>query len=336
MVMVVMAASFGERIHDGDDQKLSEMDNMLHYNPIYHSLDEGECKMRITMLKGFLVAALLLITSLSHAKPLVLSSLKPLTLIAQEIAGTAADVDTLLPESASHHDYPLKVSDYSRLQKADLFVWIGPELESFLQKPVANLPATKILTIYDLPGLFWPDEASVSEDHHAKDPHLWLDARNAVTVARAITEKLIKLDASNTDLYRKNLQAFASKMHELDNRLLAQMKPASGVGFAVYHEGFAHFVSHYGLRQLDYVTFTPEQKPGAKHMQQLRERLSKDGRCLFLEPYNNLQATRDLAQELHLRIGTLDALGTQSTKTYSQLLEQMATDFLTCLTNVRH
>lgn len=286
------------------------------------------------------ITALLLATCTAQAKPLVLSSLKPLTLIAQEIAGTNADVDTLLPASASHHDYPLRVSDHARLQNADVFLWVGPELESFLQKPIANLPRTKIITAYELAGIQWPAEAGAigehDHEHHAKDPHLWLDPRNAVVVAQAIAEKLAQIDATNAKQYRTNLQAFSAKMQQLDAKLQISLKPVSAVGFAVYHEGFAHFVSHYGLHQLDYVAFTPEQKPGAKHMLQLRERLAKEGKCLFLEPYNNMQSTRDLAQELQLRVGTIDALGTQGAASYAQLLEQMAAAFLACLTNGRN
>lgn len=286
------------------------------------------------------IAALLLATCTAQAKPLVLSSLRPLTLIAQEIAGTNADVDTLLPASASHHDYPLKVSDHARLQKADVFLWVGPELESFLQKPIANLPQAKIITAYDLAGIQWPAAASLvgqdDHDHHAKDPHVWLDPRNAVVVAQAVTEKLVQVDMVNAKQYRANLQVFTAKMQQLDGKLQISLKPVAAVGFAVYHEGFAHFVSHYGLHQLDYVAFTPEQKPGAKHMHQLRERLAKEGKCLFLEPYNNMQSTRDLAQELQLRVGTLDALGTQGATSYAQLLEQMAAAFSTCLANGRN
>ncbi len=286
------------------------------------------------------ITVLLLEAFTAQAKPLVLSSLKPLTLIAQEVAGVNADADTLLPASASHHDYPLKVSDYTRLQKADVFLWVGPELESFLQRPIANLPSTKIITAYELAGIQWPANTSlVGEDdhgHQAKDPHLWLDPRNAVVVAQAVADHLIQIDVANAKQYRVNLQAFAAKMQQLDIKLQVSLKPVSAVGFAVYHEGFAHFVSRYGLHQLDYVAFTPEQKPGAKHMHQLRERLAKEGKCLFLEPYNNMQSTRDLAQELQLRVGTLDALGTQGATSYTQLLEQMAAAFSACLANGRN
>lgn len=284
------------------------------------------------------IALLSLWALTAQAKPQVLASLNPLGLIAREIAGNCADVDRLLPVTASHHDYPMKTSDYARLQKADLILWVGPELESFLQKPLANLPANKIIGAYRLPGLSWPAQTpAVVESHgdegHERDPHIWLNPRNALVVARALSDRLAQVDPANAGQYAANLQAFTQKMLVLDNNLQQSLKPLAGRGFAVYHEGFAHFVSHYGLHQLDYVTFTPEQKPGAKHLIQLRERLEKEGVCLFLEPYNDAQSARDLAQELHLRTGTLDAMGGQQVTSYAQLLEMMANAFSACLAN---
>ena len=296
--------------------------------------------MRHAFLSSVMALALLFVAAASHAKPVVLSSLKPLTLIAREIAGTSADVDTLLPATASHHDYPLKTSDYGRLKNADLVLWVGPELESFLQKPLANLAPAKVITAYDLKGINWPTENHVADaqggHQHEHDPHLWLDPRNAIVVATALAGKLAQIDAANKKQYEGNLRLFVVKMTKLDEKLQLLLKSVAGVGFAVYHEGFSHFVSHYGLHQLDYVTFTPEQKPGARHLLQLREALMKEGKCLFLEPYKDTQSARDLALELHLRIGELDALGVRGEPTYEQLLEQMADAFSACLTNRRN
>ncbi len=49
-----------------------------------------------------------------------------------------------------------------------------------------------------------------------------------------------------------------------------------------------------------------------------------------------MQSVRALAQDLHLNLGTLDALGTQGAATYQQLLEQMAEAFSACLANRRN
>lgn len=266
------------------------------------------------------------------AKPLVVASIKPLALIAREIAGGQADVQTLIPVTASHHDHPLKVSDHSLLRAADLVIWVGPEMESFLQKPLANLPSEKLLGAYKLPGLFWPAEhTGEDEHHHERDPHLWLDPRNGIRLAKAISERLGKLDPANAGLYSTNERAFVAKITKLDQQLMQQLKPVAGRGFAVYHEGYNHFVDHYGLHQLNYVTYTPEQKPGARHLAQLRKDLAGGGKCLFLEPYNDMASARDLARELNVRLGSLDPLGGPNVSNYSQLLEQMAAAFVTCL-----
>lgn len=315
---------------------------MLHYNPLPHSfrlqstLLAGNVKaMRKSLFSLVAMIGLVLVANMGHAKPLVLSSLKPLTLIAQEITGSSAEVDTLLPATASHHDYPLKASDYARLQKADVVLWIGPELESFLQKPIANLTSAKIITAYELKGLYWPKSHSAAEARHdhEQDPHLWLDPRNAVLVAQTLTAKLSLIDATHAPQYAENLRLFTEKTQKLDEKLKASLKPLAGIGFVVYHEGFGHFVSHYGLHQLDYLTYTPEQKPGARHLHQLRQILAKEGRCLFLEPYGDTQSARNLAQEFKLRTGILDSLGTQGVENYPQLLEQMSNSFLACLAN---
>ncbi len=60
------------------------------------------------------------------------------------------ETEVLLPDGASEHDYSLRPSDVKRLQNADLVVWVGPEMEAFMQKPVSKLPEAKQVTIAQL------------------------------------------------------------------------------------------------------------------------------------------------------------------------------------------
>ena len=277
--------------------------------------------------------------SLAQAKPRLLASIKPLALIAQEVAGVEVAVDTLLPASASPHDYPLKMSDHRRLRDADLVLWIGPELEAFLAKPLRNLPQAQQLSAYGLAGIQWPEaedvvqEGQVAHDHghHSHDPHLWLNPHNAALLATALAERMAQLQPASAAVFRARAQAFAQAMALLDQRLQAELAPFRERGFAVYHEGYGHFVQHYGLRQLAYITFTPERRPGARHLHQLRQLMAADGVCIFSEPYQGNQSLDTLARELKLRQGQLDALGAESVETYGQLLERMAQAFATCL-----
>ncbi len=166
------------------------------------------------------------------AKPQVLASIKPLALIAQEVAGDLAVVETLLPVTASAHDYPLKMSDHRRLQDADLVLWVGPELETFLARPLAKLPAQKIMTSYQLAGLFWPepvdhDHVHTSHDHHhgGRDPHIWLDPRNAGVIARELAQRLGQLAPAAAAQFIQNAERFSESLANLDAQLIAQLTP---------------------------------------------------------------------------------------------------------------
>jgi zinc transport system substrate-binding protein len=266
----------------------------------------------------------------------ILTSIKPLALIAQEILGEHGRVNTLLPITGSPHDYPLKISDVRNLHKADLVLWVGPELETFLAQPLGNLSEAKTLSVFGLPGLFWPEselhDVLATENHlHERDPHLWLDPRNAAIVARAIAQKLGVIRPELTPVFLANAERFALEMETLDQRLSAELAPIKQEGFAVYHEGYLHFVDRYQLRQLGYVTYAPERRPGAKHLYQLRQSLIGRASCLFIEPYYDSGGARKMAKELGLRIGVLDPIGGEHIQTYEQLLIALAGEFLACL-----
>lgn len=273
----------------------------------------------------------------AHAQVEVLASIKPLGLIAEEVVGSRGKVDNLLSGSASPHDYPLKVSDMQRLKSADLVLWIGPELETFLSKALDQLPPQQQLRAQQIEGLHWPSEeenetepADPHEHFHQRDPHLWLDPRNGAQVALALAERLAEIDPSNAEHYRSNARQLAERLDLLDQQLAQRLSMVSEPGFAVYHQGYSHFVQRYGLNQLGYVTYGPEQRPGARHLYELRQRL-ENAKCLFTEPYYDTSSAKQLAQDVNLKLGHLDPLGAENIHSYPALIEAMAEAFSTCL-----
>lgn len=273
--------------------------------------------------------------------PQILASIKPLGLIAQEVVGEYGSVDILLPIAASPHDYPLKISDLNRLREADIVLWVGAELETFLNRPLANLSPAQTLTVMSLPGVHWPSEQTLEVEHaldsknhhhhHVRDPHVWLDPQNAVVIARALAEELSRIAPENARIYVLNAENFAKQMQALDQDLRAKLIPVQPLGFAVYHEGYLHFVQRYGLRQMGYVTVNPERRPGAKHLYTLRQILSGRTKCLFIEPYYDPPNIGGLAKELNVKVGVLDPIGGKHISTFTDLLEALAKDFLACL-----
>lgn len=103
------------------------------------------------MFKKTLIGLAVLGASVAQAD--VLTSIRPLGFIANAITDGVTETKVLLPVTASPHDYSLKPSDVSQLQSAQLVVWVGEELEGFLEKSIDKLPKEKVLTLENVDAI---------------------------------------------------------------------------------------------------------------------------------------------------------------------------------------
>lgn len=275
---------------------------------------------------------------------LVVASIQPLALLVRELLqqveqpvdGTLAQVETLLPATVSPHHYALRISDRQRLERADLVVWIGPELERFLTKTLSGYDDRQ-LALAELPQMHWPTlhvspESEIGEYHHFLDPHLWLNPDNGIRIIEALVERLQLLQPSMAEVYQRAGERLIGRLQQLDITLAQLLRPVKDRGFAVYHQGYDHWVAHFGLNQMASVTLLPEQKPGARHLYQLRQQLQGQGYCLFVEVNGANRAAEALARDAGLAVKELDPLGVgESVHSYTGLLEQMAEGMLQCL-----
>ena len=101
--------------------------------------------------KTAIAAAILSFSAVASAT--IVTSIKPLGFIASAIANEVTDVDVLVPTGASPHDYNLKPSDAQKLKSAEMVVWIGEDVDLFLDKSIDDLDYKKVLTIKDIAAI---------------------------------------------------------------------------------------------------------------------------------------------------------------------------------------
>ncbi|MDN3638142.1 zinc ABC transporter substrate-binding protein [Simiduia curdlanivorans] len=283
-----------------------------------------------------LVFLLALSGSLSVFAAKLVVSIEPLAMLVEPLLGPDDSLRVLLKPNTSPHHYSLKASDMRALQQADLILWVGPELEQFLQKPLATLPAA--LQLDQLAQLSWPDQAELSEPHHshahtARDPHLWLNPDNALAVANAVAQRLQALAGVDGAVVQARLAVMQTRIAALSVELERDLGELRELQFMVYHQAYGHWNQRFGLTQLSAVSLTPEQKPGARHIYQLKER-AKDAQCLLAEAFYDNQSTQQLAKELGLPLVLLDPLGTNvapGEHRYETLMRNLAADMKACL-----
>ncbi|MGF1737495.1 zinc ABC transporter substrate-binding protein ZnuA [Photobacterium satsumensis] len=100
----------------------------------------------------------------------VVSTVKPITMIVQELTQGVTSTETLLPAGASPHDYALRPSDARKLNDADLVIWVGPELEQFLTKILEDKENVLTLTAQDsIQFRHYGDAHDDHDDHEGHD-----------------------------------------------------------------------------------------------------------------------------------------------------------------------
>ena len=161
---------------------------------------------------------------LAQSKTLnIVTSIPPLNALTAGITEGISEPTMIIPAGVSHHHHTFKPSTMRALQNADVLIWIGPNLETFLQKPIQNLsPSTTLITIEKIPTLRKygirnnTDWMTVHTHESGIDPHVWLDPQNAIVIIENVTQTFSKLDPKNSIAYQNNATKMIQQINTLD------------------------------------------------------------------------------------------------------------------------
>lgn len=296
------------------------------------------------------------LSSHASAAPKVVATIQPLHALAAGVMGEIATPTLLIKGGHSPHNYSLRPSEAKALADANLIIWIGPELESFLVKPLANLAyGTRQLALLQQPELTrLPQRAGGTwnvNDHHADEteherekskdlagsynPHLWLDPQNAIHIIRLLADVLTELDPTNSTAYHNNALILQKRLQELDQELDQSLSSINDLPYLVFHDAYPYFEQRYNLNPLGAISVSPERRTGAKRIAEIREKIkTSEARCVFAEPQFKPQLIETLISGTSAKSGILDPLGADLTagpESYFTLLRQMANSLQQCL-----
>jgi len=309
-----------------------------------------------------LFCAVFLTSPAALAEVRVLTSIKPLQLIAAAVQDGVGSPEVLLPPGASPHHYALRPSDVRRVREVALLYWVGPDLESFLPRVLAARSQPSV-AVQDLPGMHlrhFGDGHAEDDDHDdqahdehdqeladehdqahrpgALDAHLWLLPANARVIAARMAADLGAADPANAARYQANLAAFGARLEALDQRLQARLSGLSGRAgkpYFVFHEAYDYFEAAYGLEHAGVFSVASEVQPGARHVAAMRARLEQAGpACVFSEPPMRPRLAETLTAGLPVTLAELDTMGGAlpvDAHGYESLLANLASELAGCL-----
>lgn len=245
----------------------------------------------------------------------VVSSIRPLALMVEALAGEDVGSRVLSSAGSSPHDFVLRPSERALLASARLVFWMGPVLE----RPLAALlqrgerPAIALL------------EAGQT------DPHVWLDPRAAAGMARRMSAALLARGLVDSEEAARRLLAFEEALRVREAATAAALAPLAGLPFLALHDGYRPFVTRYGLRQVAALPGDHERQPGARSLLELRRAARASGaHCLLQERGDNRSLAQALVHDLGLRAVEVDPLAARATD-FDTFLATFAADVARCL-----
>ncbi|MCO7519571.1 MULTISPECIES: zinc ABC transporter substrate-binding protein [unclassified Pseudomonas] len=303
---------------------------------------------RVATVSRFLAFFVAFIACSAQAEVRLLTSIKPLQQIAAAMQDGVGSPDVLLPPGASPHHYALRPSDVRKVADADLLYWIGPDMEGFLPRVLANRrkPTTAVQALAGMQLRHFGEDSHAHEDadhddhdHDHRpgslDAHLWLSSVNARVIATQMAGDLAAADPANAARYQANLKQFVERLDALDLRIKQRVAGIAGKPYFVFHEAFDYFEAAYGLKHAGVFSVASEVQPGAQHVAAMRQRLQAVGKtCVFSEPPLRPRLAETLTAGLPVRLAELDALGGSDAvdgKGYERLLEKLGGDLAGCL-----
>ena len=273
----------------------------------------------------------------------------------------------LLEPGASPHHYSLRPSEVAALHNADVIFWGGPDLESFLVKPLQSVGDAKTVSLSKTPKLIllatrtgkeWEhdhahdqnyehahdhsedhthDDDNGEEAHHHGpiDMHFWRDPRNAIAMADYITKVLSEKDSSHAKIYQENNKKLKTRLQQLDLHLAGKLKKIQNKPFLVFHDAYQYFEKRYHLNAVGSITIHPELPLSLQRLNALRNIIkSSKAICVFSEPQFKPKLVERLATETGIKTGVLDPLGpktSEGAEGYFQMLENLADSLVQCL-----
>lgn len=285
----------------------------------------------------------------------VVASLKPIHSLVAGVLGEAGNPRLLLKGTASPHTYRMRPSDAAALAGADLIVWVGEPMETFLHRAIQNLGGrAAVLTIHEMPGMqllrnreggIWEsddhEEAHVDEHeghghHHDEyNMHVWLDPGNARRIVDAVADALTELEPGQAGTWRANALEMRRRIDELDSSLEGLLTPVREHAFVVFHDAYQYFERAYGLNGKGAVAVDPARAPSAKRLVELRTALTEHGvRCVFTEPQFKPDLVRTVIEGSEVRVAVLDPVGADmapGSDAWFQIMRGLGDSLTTCL-----
>jgi zinc/manganese transport system substrate-binding protein len=232
-----------------------------------------------------------------------------LAAIAREIGGDAVEVKALAKPTEDPHFVDAKPSHLVTLNRADVLIeggaelelgWLPPLLDNARNDKIApgapgRIVASQGIRMLEVPATF---DRSKGDVHSLGNPHFLLDPLDVKIVAANIADHFAQVAPASAELFKANLNRFDARV----DRELAEwqklLAPYRGAKIVTYHKDFVYFAERFGLEIVGELEPKPGIAPSPAHLAKVISAMqATKARVLLVQPYQNRKTAETVARQ---------------------------------------
>ncbi|WP_448572633.1 metal ABC transporter solute-binding protein, Zn/Mn family [Trichothermofontia sp.] len=237
------------------------------------------------------------------ARPQVVATSTIIADLTDAVGGDQIQLTGILEPGADPHIYEPVPADSVALEKADLILYNGFNLEPGLIKMMnaAGTRAQKLAV-----GEVVPPLDLDYEGQKVPDPHVWGDVENAIAMVTAIKTALIDLAPTQQAQIQQNADRLIADLQKLDAWVAQQIAtiPPNNRQLVTTHDAFQYYAHAYGLQIVGtLIGISTEEQPSAQTIRSLVTAIKNTGvPSIFAETTINPVLITTVAQEAGVQL----------------------------------
>lgn len=273
-------------------------------------------------------------------KILVVSTNTIIADLTETIGGEAIEHIGILRPGDDPHTYEPVPRDVELIEKADLIIYNGYNLEPALIRLIeaTGIQAQKLAVGEKVPPL-----ETEYQGNKIPDPHVWGNAANGIIMVNTIRDSLIALSPENAAEFTANAAQLTAELEELHEWIKAQIAtiPEDQRFLITTHDAFGYYAQAYDIPVAGtLIGISTEEQPSAQTMQNLVTEIKTLGvKAIFAETTINPSLIATVASEAGVTLAPdklyADSIGIPGSEadTYIKMLKTNTLTIVEALTN---
>ncbi|AJZ87755.1 iron ABC transporter substrate-binding protein [Klebsiella michiganensis] len=209
----------------------------------------GKLKLTQSIFAAAAALAMLFGAAQAQAKFKAITTFTIIADMAQNVAGDAADVESITKPGAEIHEYQPTPGDIRRAQGAQLILTNGLNLELWFAKFYQHLKGVPEVVVTT--GI-QPTGITEGPYNGKPNPHAWMSPQNALIYVDNIRDAFVKYDPDNAATYTRNAEAYKQKIRQTIEPLRNELAkiPADKRWLVTSEGAFSYLANDFGLKEL--------------------------------------------------------------------------------------